>query len=142
MVHCDIKPANFVFVRDSMDSPIKLIDFGFCQVYHWNKKLNEICGTPHYMAPEVIKGKYSCAADIWSMGATLFFMNFHFNPFYTQKVPMTQILKTVRRGFTPQVKAGWGARIPTEPLIKDLIAKMLRMNVGERLTAEEVLDHP
>jgi calcium-dependent protein kinase len=91
--HRDIKPENFVFVDNSEDSDLKLIDFGLSKVYinvtdpkmkfkkleprkraHIMTRLNSIVGTPHYVAPEVINSGYDQECDIWSAGVILFLM--------------------------------------------------------------------
>lgn len=145
VVHCDIKPDNFAFENSAMDSRIKLIDFGFAQVYSWNSRLTQVCGTPHYMAPEVARGKYGSAADIWSMGCCLFFMSFHFNPFYTKKMSIGELIAHVQKGFKPEVKNGWGNWFPkkmkSDADLRDIITLCLKMEVRDRPTSEEVLDH-
>lgn len=146
MVHCDIKPENFVFATEAEDAPLKLIDFGFAQVFDWGSKLTDVCGTPHYMAPEVAHEKYGSAADMWSLGCCLFDMIFHFNPFYTRGgMTVTDIIKAVQKGFNPTVRPGYGAWFPeSDPVdedTRDLISKLLTKQVGARPTAEEVLEH-
>lgn len=57
------------------DGYVKLVDFGMCKQFEGNSlnKTFTICGTPNYMAPEVIAGKgYTFTADLWSLGIILF----------------------------------------------------------------------
>lgn len=68
IVHRDIKPENIMFGSDNM---VKLVDFGFATEHHGNSK-GEICGSPMYVAPEVLTGTYGSECDIWSLGVTLY----------------------------------------------------------------------
>lgn len=69
IVHRDIKPENIMFDHDKQ---VKLIDFGFATV-KGKKKLNDVVGTPYYIAPEIINEKpYSGECDMWSLGVVLY----------------------------------------------------------------------
>jgi calcium-dependent protein kinase len=70
IVHRDLKPANCILEEDLDFKKMKLIDFGTAGPYDKSGKeqLDELVGTPYYLAPEVIKGKYSEKCDIWSIG--------------------------------------------------------------------------
>ena len=60
---------------------IRLIDFGLSKIQS-GEKLEEMAGTPLYMAPEVIKGSYNKEADMWSLGVLLYVLVSGFHPFY------------------------------------------------------------
>jgi serine/threonine protein kinase len=61
---------------------VKLADFGLARILEDGKFLEESCGTPHYMAPEILKhGKYDRKADMWSFGVALFEAIFSRHPF-------------------------------------------------------------
>ena len=75
------------------DDEIKIIDFGLAKEVK-KEKLNTEAGTPYYMAPEVVKGKYGPECDVWSVGVILYIMlsgHFPFNG-NNKKQLYTQIL--------------------------------------------------
>lgn len=64
------------------DGRIKLIDFGLsAQNTSKGTKMNEIVGTPYYVAPEVLKGNYSSKCDMWSLGVLFYIMLSGYLPF-------------------------------------------------------------
>jgi len=71
IAHRDLKLENILI---NSDKNIKIIDFGFSLVTSKNKPLNICCGTPSYMAPELIakKNYYGHLVDIWALGILLF----------------------------------------------------------------------
>ena len=69
IIHRDIKPENIMY---GSEGNIRLIDFGFALVSAAKKAELDIAGTPYYIAPEVLTGKYGKACDIWSLGVVLY----------------------------------------------------------------------
>ena len=70
ILHRDIKPDNVMIDKTGY---LKLIDFGVAKELKDKDTTSTICGTPHYLAPEVITGKgYSFSSDYWSVGITMF----------------------------------------------------------------------
>lgn len=84
IVHCDIKPENFVFLTKEQKK-IKCIDFGMSKIFRWRKYFNRMNGTPYYVAPEVLKGQYNEGSDMWSLGVCLFILVFGVPPFFQHK---------------------------------------------------------
>ena len=80
ILHRDIKPENILL---DYDGQIKLVDFGLSNFYTKGQKLFTPCGSPCYVAPEVIVGQgYDGEkVDIWSCGITLYAMVCGFLPF-------------------------------------------------------------
>lgn len=80
IVYRDLKPENMI-VDDI--GYINLIDFGTATWLSMNKNwTHTIIGTPHYMAPETLKGKgYNCTADLWSLGVIIFELMCGYVPF-------------------------------------------------------------
>jgi len=110
-----------------------------------------LCGTPYYMAPEVIMGQYNHHSDIWSLGVVMFVMLFGYPPFYAdpeQHGSKTDdaIFELIKKGFKAKTMTGFGPHfpdsIPVSDSAKDLMSKVLTRDVAKRYTAREVLDHP
>jgi len=78
IVHRDIKPENIML---SISGELKIIDFGLSKIQEGTKKLKTIAGTPYYMAPEVLDGKYDSKVDIWSLGVMLYVFMSGYLPF-------------------------------------------------------------
>ena len=78
ITHRDVKPGNLVLDRDQDGCTVlKLVDFGIAKHTHdvWSRALDEMVGTPHYMAPEQVLGeKIEPRADLYALGATLYEM--------------------------------------------------------------------
>ena len=71
LVHRDIKAENILIKTEGEKSWIKLIDFGLGISNKNKQKLKDKLGTPEYIAPEVISGKYDEKCDIWGFGVIL-----------------------------------------------------------------------
>lgn len=73
--HRDIKCENIMFVGPELNSPCKLIDFGFASRFAPQKGFNELLGSPLYMPPQIITGNaYNEKCDIWSLGIVLHYI--------------------------------------------------------------------
>jgi calcium-dependent protein kinase len=65
--HRDLKPENFLFKNNKENAEIKIIDFGLSKKFSKQETdMNTIVGTPFYVAPEVLSGKYDTQCDVWS----------------------------------------------------------------------------
>ncbi|CAK1551892.1 unnamed protein product [Leptosia nina] len=81
IVHRDIKPENILVDTNGY---LKLCDYGFCKVL--KKKTWTLCGTPEYLAPEVILSKgYSFGVDWWALGVLIFEMGSGHPPFFASE---------------------------------------------------------
>lgn len=79
IIHRDIKPKNILLTNDK--KTIKLCDFGLAKIMTGLTRMNTICGSPLYMAPEILNQKnYTNTIDIWSIGIILFEMIFGYHP--------------------------------------------------------------
>lgn len=139
IAHCDLKPDNFLFLSTSDAAPLKIIDFGMSKFVQRRQYFQVICGTPYYVAPEVIEGKYSEHCDLWSLGVVTFVMLFGYPPFYAdteQHGDRTDdvIFQLVCKGFQNVTKDGYGAHfpkaIPISDSAKDFISKLLTLDIA------------
>lgn len=74
IVHRDIKPANILLSsEDEKVLDLRLADFGLAKKYKIGDFLTDRCGTPTYIAPEILRGeKYSTKVDIFSLGSLMY----------------------------------------------------------------------
>ena len=75
IVHRDLKPENILLAeRDNLDS-IRISDFGLAHMFDFPGQLHSYCGTPGYMAPEVITNQsYGPEVDLWSLGVIAYIL--------------------------------------------------------------------
>jgi serine/threonine-protein kinase ULK/ATG1 len=72
-IHRDLKPQNILLTCDSDDAILKIADFGFARVLDSTDMAATVCGSPLYMAPEILRHeKYDGRADIWSLGTIVY----------------------------------------------------------------------
>jgi polo-like kinase 1 len=134
VIHRDLKLGN-LFLTDRMC--LKVGDFGLAaQVFYHGEKKRTVCGTPNYLAPEVLEanGGHSYEVDYWSIGVILFTMLNGRPPFESQEVKQTY--KKIRAGafsFPEHVTIGNYA--------KDFIRKCLTVDVNKRMNLAEMLEH-
>lgn len=134
VLHCDLKSSNILI--DSTWN-VKLCDFGLSRVkYKSDKKrfLNQRVGTPHWMAPEILRGeKYDEAADVYSFGMILWELVTGEIPYHRSQI--RDIIASV--GYE-------GKQVPVPakgpPLILSIMKNCLTLNPYERLSFKEILN--
>lgn len=136
IVHRDIKSDNILFLKNDINSPIKLIDFGISVKFEKDTKLKEKTGTVLYIAPEVIGGSYDEKCDIWSLGVLMYMMLSGTPPFYGAN--RKEVMGKINKGKFSFKGKTWSL-ISNEA--KDLIEKMLTFNSDKRPGCREVLSH-
>ena len=140
IVHRDLKPENILFLTKEENSPIKIIDFGLSKIFGEkinNKFLSTKVGTAYYVSPEILEGKYNEKCDIWSCGVILYIILSGTPPFNGEND--IEIYKKIsHKKFTFPEKEWQNI----SENAKDLIKKMLTIDVNKRINAEEVLNHP
>ena len=144
LVHCDLKPQNFLFKTNSLDSPLKLTDFGLAQEVPPEYAFQITGGTEYYMyyAPEVIRGDpYDKSCDMWAIGCTIYYLlsgDFPFDQFKGDDVT-PGIKHTMSHGKYNFSSSQWSH---ISPLAKDLIRQLLKTDPNERMSLEEIRTHP
>ena len=84
IIHRDLKPENLLYMTTEQNSIIKISDFGLARFVQ-NELATTACGTPGYVAPEIVGGKgYGKEVDYWSIGIILYIMLCGFPPFYDE----------------------------------------------------------
>ena len=134
VIHRDFKLGN-LFLTDKME--IKIADFGLAaKVGFEGDRRKTICGTPNYIAPEVIDGKlgYSYQVDIWSLGVIIYTLLFGKSPFETSDIKATyKRIKSNAYGFPEHITVSNDA--------KDLISNILNINPVIRPNLDQILHH-
>ncbi|MCJ8738546.1 hypothetical protein PDJAM_G00037050 [Pangasius djambal] len=141
IIHRDLKPEN-ILLDDQ--GHIKLSDFGFSVQLQSGEKLRELCGTPGYLAPEILKCSmdethegYGKEVDLWACGVILFTLLAGSPPFWHRKQML--MLRMIMEGRYQFSSPEWDDRSDT---VKDLISRLLVLDPAVRLTAEQALTHP
>ena len=76
IIHRDLKPENLLYQSSNENSIIKISDFGLARFVQGNQLATTACGTPGYVAPEIVKGHgYGKEVDYWSIGIIIYIKN-------------------------------------------------------------------
>merc|ERR1719162_2677402 len=81
VVHKDLKLENWVYADASENARLKLIDFGFSEVFSHDAPMTAVMGTIFYVAPEVLERYYDSKCDVWSLGVIAFMLLCGLPPF-------------------------------------------------------------
>jgi len=136
VVHRDLKPENLLYYSPDADSKIMISDFGLSKMEE-SGVMATACGTPGYVAPEVLAQKpYGKAVDVWSIGVISYILLCGYPPFYDENDAnlFAQILKGEFEFDSPY----WDD-ISDEA--KDFIRSLMCVNVEHRLTCHTALEH-
>ncbi|XP_050453022.1 calcium/calmodulin-dependent protein kinase type 1-like isoform X1 [Cataglyphis hispanica] len=137
VVHRDLKPENLLYYSSDEDSKIMISDFGLSKMED-SGIMATACGTPGYVAPEVLAQKpYGKAVDVWSIGVISYILLCGYPPFYDENDAnlFAQILKGEFEFDSPY----WD---DISDSAKDFIRKLMCVNVEERYSCKQALAHP
>lgn len=136
VVHRDLKPENFLLAAGDV---IKVTDFGLSAIVKSKEEiLYEACGSPFYIAPEILTGAYTIAVDAFALGVVLFIMLSGSVPFGANAADDKGILRSIQNDdlvFGPS----WTG---ISAAAKELIAGLLEKDASKRYTIDEALAHP
>ena len=137
IVHKDLKPENILMDGDKDSLNIKIIDWGCAQTIKSVQKSNNADGTSYYIAPEVLRGEYNEKCDIWACGVILYILLCGYAPFdgETDEDIHTKVLE----GKFEFPEEDW-KHVSDEA--KNLIKKMLTMDIDKRISALEAMNDP
>lgn len=138
LIHRDLKPQNLLLSRNDGNAVLKIADFGFARSLQPQGMAETLCGSPLYMAPEILQSKrYDAKADLWSVGTILYQLVTGQPPFLGQSP--AQLLRNIEKSNDLQFPAPILAELHPDCL--DLCRKLLRRNPVERLSFEEFFNH-
>ncbi|OHT09242.1 CAMK family protein kinase [Tritrichomonas foetus] len=131
VAHRDLKPENILLDKDNN---IRLIDFGFSKFFSDNQLFESVCGSPAYVAPEIVTGqKYTEIADIWSLGIILYAMVVGRLPFDGET--LKEQLESVA-----YIEPHFPNHLSNE--LVDLLQKMLSKDPKLRIPLNRIISHP
>uniref|UniRef100_A0A1Y1N2A1 Calcium/calmodulin-dependent protein kinase type 1 n=1 Tax=Photinus pyralis TaxID=7054 RepID=A0A1Y1N2A1_PHOPY len=137
VVHRDLKPENLLYYSPDENSKIMISDFGLSKMED-SGVMATACGTPGYVAPEVLAQKpYGKAVDVWSIGVISYILLCGYPPFYDENDAnlFAQILKGEFEFDSPY----WDE---ISDSAKDFIRHLMCVNVEKRYTCRQALGHP
>ncbi|XP_039532526.1 serine/threonine-protein kinase DCLK1a isoform X4 [Pimephales promelas] len=139
IVHRDIKPENLlVYEHQDGSKSLKLGDFGLATVV--DGPLYTVCGTPTYVAPEIIaETGYGLKVDIWAAGVITYILLCGFPPFRGSTDDQEALFDQILLGQLEFPLPYWDN---VSDSAKELIVSMLQVEVDQRYTALQVLEHP
>nr|XP_025967531.1 calcium/calmodulin-dependent protein kinase type 1G isoform X2 [Dromaius novaehollandiae] len=137
IVHRDLKPENLLYLTPEENSKIMITDFGLSKMEQ-NGIMSTACGTPGYVAPEVLTQKpYSKAVDCWSIGVITYILLCGYPPFYEETE--SKLFEKIKEGYYEFESPFWD---DISESAKDFIRHLLEKNPKTRFTCEEALRHP
>ena len=137
IVHSDIKPENLLFESEDPESKLKLIDFGTCKHIKKDDRLVDRIGSAYYVAPEVVTGNYDEKCDVWSMGVILFMMLSGIPPFGGSN--NGEIISSIIMNEPNYDPKKW--KNVSEGAVQ-LVKSMITKSISQRITAQDVVNHP
>ncbi|XP_054427131.1 serine/threonine-protein kinase ULK2 isoform X2 [Pteronotus mesoamericanus] len=143
IIHRDLKPQNILLSYASRRKSsvsgirIKIADFGFARYLHSNMMAATLCGSPMYMAPEVIMSQhYDAKADLWSIGTVIYQCLVGKPPFQASSPQDLRMFYEKNRSLMPSIPR------ETSPYLANLLLGLLQRNQKDRMDFETFFSHP
>nr|AMN16533.1 serine/threonine-protein kinase Atg1 [Bursaphelenchus xylophilus] len=144
IVHRDLKPQNILLCNPPKKKEfsyhevvIKLADFGFARVLGEGTMAGTLCGSPMYMAPEVIMSqKYDAKADLWSIGTIMYQCRVGRAPFQAKTPQGLRTYYEKNRDLQPNIP------LNCPETLRDLLLRLLKRNAVNRIEFRDFFNHP
>ncbi|XP_027890539.1 serine/threonine-protein kinase ULK1a isoform X1 [Xiphophorus couchianus] len=143
ILHRDLKPQNILLCHpegrksSSINTSIKIADFGFARHLQLNTMAATLCGSPMYMAPEVIMSQnYDAKADLWSIGTIVYQCLTGKAPFHASSPQELRLFYESNETLLPSIPK------ETSAYLRHLLLGLLKRNHKERMSFEEFFHHP
>ncbi|KAJ3113892.1 calcium calmodulin-dependent protein kinase type 1G [Phlyctochytrium bullatum] len=138
IAHRDLKPENLLLSDKTPQAKIMISDFGLSKIFSDDELMRTACGTPGYVAPEVLKRQgYGREVDLWSLGVITYILLCGYPPFYDQN--NVELFKQIMAGRYEFDRPWWDCVSETA---KDFIRRLLVLDPRLRSTAKMALSHP
>uniref|UniRef100_A0A4W5RXA4 non-specific serine/threonine protein kinase n=1 Tax=Hucho hucho TaxID=62062 RepID=A0A4W5RXA4_9TELE len=143
IIHRDLKPQNILLSytsrkRSSINGiRIKIADFGFARYLQSNMMAATLCGSPMYMAPEVIMSQnYDAKADLWSIGTVIYQCLVGKPPFQANSPQDLRMFYEKNKSLLPIIPS------ETSPSLSNLLLGLLQRNQKDRMDFDAFFSHP
>eukprot|EP01091_Cochliopodium_minus_P019875 TRINITY_DN8497_c0_g1_i1.p1 TRINITY_DN8497_c0_g1~~TRINITY_DN8497_c0_g1_i1.p1 ORF type:complete len:316 (-),score=79.65 TRINITY_DN8497_c0_g1_i1:59-1006(-) len=136
--HRDLKPENLLLSSHNDDISVKIADFGLSKIISKKVMMQTACGTPGYVAPEVLNATgYGPEVDLWSIGVITYILLCGFPPFFGETIP--ELFEQILKGHYEYPDEYW-SEISEEA--KDFVDHLLVVDFKERYNCDQSLSHP
>jgi serine/threonine protein kinase len=137
VAHRDLKLENFFLAPEGQDYSVKIGDFGMAKKCTSKDCLTTQCGSPHYIAPEILYGNpYGTQVDMWSLGVNIYILLCGEYPFYDGQISGKSTMGAIEEGNFKFDLESWDL---VSKEAKNLITKLLDVDPNKRLTAKNAL---
>lgn len=138
IAHRDLKPENLLYYHPGHDSKIMITDFGLSATIKGDNMMRTTCGTPEYIAPEILARKpYTCQVDMWAVGVITYILLSGTMPFDDEN--RTRLYRLILKAKYSYAGEHWK---DVSDLAKNFIDRCLVIAPHERMTAVESVKHP